>query len=149
MIARSVRHAAVRTLLVVALAAVGCGDATGPDFDESLGVDLSLMTLTASGLYVLDLTVGSGETAISGARATVDYSGWLTSGRRFDFGTYAFRLGRAEAIAGFDEGVQGMRVGGKRRLVIPPSLGYGDNGSGPIPPKAYLLFEIELVALTP
>jgi FKBP-type peptidyl-prolyl cis-trans isomerase FkpA len=68
---------------------------------------------------------------------------------RFDTGSYTFRLGQREAIDGFDEGVLGMRVGGQRRIVVPPALGYGDRGYGAIPPNAYLLFELELLSVAP
>jgi peptidylprolyl isomerase len=145
---RLLRCARACTLLLTAVAAA-CGDSTGPEFDPDLGVDLSAMTQTASGLYVLDVTVGTGAIATAGSSATVRYTGWLTNGVQFDSGTYTFRLSRREAIDGFDEGVLGMRVGGKRRIVVPPALGYGESGGGPIPPNAYLLFDLELVSLAP
>ena len=147
MIDRLLRRALVLTVFVLG----GCGDdATGPDFDSALSVDIAAMTQTASGLYVLDVTVGSGALAGSGNQVNVRYSGWLESGRRFDAGDYAFRLGRREAIDGFDQGVTGMRVGGKRRIVVPPTLGYGSQGvPGEIPPNAYLLFDLELLSVTP
>ena len=140
-----------RAFLLIVWVAVGCGDdATGPAFETALGVDITVMTRTASGLYVLDQTVGAGAQAQTGNQVNVRYSGWLESGRRFDAGDYAFRLGRREAIDGFDEGVTGMRVGGKRRIVIPPSLGYGAQGiQGQIPPNAYLLFDLELLSAGP
>lgn len=143
------RCARAVTLLLVTLTAGACADATGPDFDSSLGVDLSAMTKTASGLYVLDVTIGTGAVATSGLSATVRYSGWLESGAQFDSGNYTFRLGRMQAIDGFDEGVTGMRVGGKRRIVIPPDLGYGVRGVGQIPPNAHLLFDLELLSVSP
>jgi FKBP-type peptidyl-prolyl cis-trans isomerase len=144
------RRARVCALLLTAVAIGACGDdATAPDFDPALGVDLTAMTQTASGLYVLDVTVGTGAVATTGSSATVRYSGWLTNGVRFDAGNYTFRLGQRQAIDGFDEGVLGMRVGGKRRIVIPPSLGYGTSGSGQIPPNAHLLFDLELLSVAP
>ena len=149
MLARLLRRARACTLLLVAVTSPGCEDATGPDFDPSLGVDLTLMTKTASGLYFLDVIVGTGAAATAGSSATVHYSGWLTNGVRFDTGSYTFRLGRGQAIDGFDEGVLGMQVGGKRRIVVTPSLGYGDGGAGSIPPKAYLLFDLELISVAP
>jgi FKBP-type peptidyl-prolyl cis-trans isomerase FkpA len=138
-------------LIVMALVVGGCGDddATGLEFDSSLGVDLGAMTQRASGLYVQDVTIGTGSAAASGNAVTVRYSGWLVSGFRFDAGTYTFRLGRREAIDGFDEGVTGMRVGGKRRIVIPPALGYGNQAVGQIPPNSYLLFDLELLLVAP
>jgi FKBP-type peptidyl-prolyl cis-trans isomerase FkpA len=148
MLDRRLGGARAMTLLFLALATAAC-DSTGPDFDSGLGVDLAAMTQTASGLYVLDVTVGTGAVAAVGNRATVRYTGWLENGDQFDSGTYTFRLGQREAIDGFDEGVTGMRVGGERRIVIPPSLGYGELGSGRIPGDAYLLFDMELLSLAP
>jgi FKBP-type peptidyl-prolyl cis-trans isomerase FkpA len=104
-----------------------------------------------------DLSVGTGAEAVSGRRVSVNYTGWLydpnaprNEGSRFDTsigrGPFAFTLGRGEVIAGWDQGIAGMRVGGRRRLVIPPSLGYGAQGMPPvIPPNATLLFEVELL----
>jgi FKBP-type peptidyl-prolyl cis-trans isomerase len=147
--ARLLRRSAARTLLLGAVAASGCSDSTGPVFDESLGVDLSVMTQTASGLYYLDMTVGTGTAAAPGSSARVQYSGWLASGVQFDSGSFTFRLSSGQAIAGFDEGVQGMQVGGRRRIVVPPELGYGDRRVGSIPPNSYLLFDMQLLSVTP
>jgi FKBP-type peptidyl-prolyl cis-trans isomerase FkpA len=151
MLERMRRRACVSALLLVALTTGACGEdaPTGPDFDPSLGVDLSAMTRTGSGLYVLDLVVGTGTLATTGSMVVVRYSGWLTNGTRFDAGDFPFRLGQRRAIDGFDQGVLTMRVGGKRRIVVPPSLGYGASGSGSIPPNAYLLFELELLSVSP
>jgi FKBP-type peptidyl-prolyl cis-trans isomerase FkpA len=100
-----------------------------------------------------DLRVGSGTEATAGRRLTVNYGGWLYSasaaenkGRQFDAGSFAFTLGAGQVIRGFDQGAAGMRVGGLRRLVIPPDLAYGASGSndGRIPPNATLVFDIEL-----
>ena len=108
-------------------------------------------TTTASGLVIEDLTVGGGAVAAAGQQATVHYTGWLTSGRKFDSSKdrnqpFAFPLGGGRVIAGWDEGVQGMRVGGVRKLTIPPELGYGASGAGGvIPPNATLVFDVELV----
>jgi FKBP-type peptidyl-prolyl cis-trans isomerase len=109
------------------------------------------MTKTASGLYYKDLVTGTGATAAAGYTVRVAYSGWLVNGQQFD-GTekkvppyFEFLLNAGKVIKGWDEGVQGMKVGGKRQLVIPPALGYGDNGSGSIPGKAILVFEITLL----
>jgi FKBP-type peptidyl-prolyl cis-trans isomerase FkpA len=114
-------------------------------------------TTTASGLQYEDVTPGSGDEAKAGDHVSVHYTGWLyqdgEAGRKFDSsvdrGTpFEFPLGAGHVIGGWDEGVQGMRVGGTRRLVIPPELGYGARGAGGvIPPNATLLFEVELLGV--
>ena len=102
-------------------------------------------------LVVEDLVVGTGATAAVGDTVTVHYRGSFTNGSVFDtsYGgnPYSFRLGAGQVIPGFDQGVVGMRVGGKRRLTIPPSLGYGSQGSGPIPGNTTIVFEVELVSI--
>lgn len=108
---------------------------------------------TPSGLIIEDVTVGSGEPAIAGQRVTVHYTGWLTDGEKFDSSKdrndpFDFPLGAGHVIKGWDEGVQGMRVGGTRKLTIPPALGYGARGAGGvIPPNATLVFEVELLGI--
>lgn len=110
-------------------------------------------TTTASGLEIEDITIGEGAEATSGQAVLVHYTGWLTDGRKFDSSKdrhepFEFRLGGQEVIAGWDEGVAGMKIGGTRKLTIPPQLGYGARGAGGvIPPNATLLFEVELLAL--
>lgn len=145
---RSIGRPITVLALSVALAA-GCGgnSATAPDFDASLGVDLAAMTKSGSGLYWQDLTVGAGAAAKTGDQATVSYSGWLSSGQRFDAGSFTFTVGVGQVIAGFDEGVMGMKVGGKRKLVIPPELGYGNRAVGSIPANSTLVFDVELLGL--
>jgi FKBP-type peptidyl-prolyl cis-trans isomerase len=107
----------------------------------------------AGGLRYTDLKVGDGDIAETGLNATVHYTGWLTDGTKFDSSLdsgqpYRFRIGQG-VIAGWSEGVKGMRVGGKRHLTIPPDLGYGANGYPPvIPPNATLVFDIELLGLS-
>lgn len=109
------------------------------------------MTRTASGLYIQDLTVGTGDEATSGATVTVHYEGWLSNGTKFDSSrdrgqSFNFLLGAGRVIPGWDEGVAGMRVGSLRKLVIPPQLGYGVGGAPPtIPGNATLVFDIELL----
>lgn len=136
-------------LLLLGIALGGCGEDpfSLPEFDASLGIDVSTMTKTASGLYYQDLVVGDGVTATAGQFVHVDYTGWLADGTQFGSGEYSFQLGTGQAIDGFDEGVTGMKVGGKRKLVLPPDLAYGKNGSGPIPGNATLVFEVELLEI--
>jgi len=115
------------------------------------------MITTASGLQYEDTVEGSGAVATAGQRVSVHYTGWLyvdgAAGTKFDSSKdrgqpFAFPLGGRRVIAGWDEGVQGMKVGGTRRLLIPPQLGYGAGGAGGvIPPNATLLFEVELLAV--
>ena len=106
---------------------------------------------TKSGLKYVELKVGTGETAKAGHRVTVHYTGWLKNGKKFDSSRdrddpFTFDLGAGDVIKGWDEGVAGMKVGGKRRLIIPPKLGYGAKGAGKvIPPNAELIFEVELL----
>jgi FKBP-type peptidyl-prolyl cis-trans isomerase len=110
-------------------------------------------TKTASGLEYWDIKVGTGATALPGHTVKVHYTGWLTTGKKFDtsVGTgkpFKFNLGAGEVIKGWDEGVAGMKVGGKRQLRIPPDLAYGDQGSpGAIPPGATLIFDVLLVGV--
>ncbi len=108
---------------------------------------------TASGLQYIDLKVGTGATAQAGQTVTVHYTGWLENGKKFDSSVdrgqpFSFPLGAGRVIKGWDEGVQGMKVGGKRKLIIPSNLGYGARGAGGIiPPSATLIFEVELLGL--
>jgi FKBP-type peptidyl-prolyl cis-trans isomerase len=108
---------------------------------------------TASGLQYIDLRMGTGATAQAGQTVSVHYSGWLDNGTPFDSSLergqpFSFPLGAGRVIKGWDEGVQGMQVGGKRKLIIPSHLGYGARGAGNvIPPHATLIFEVELLAV--
>ena len=109
-------------------------------------------TKTASGLQYWDIKAGTGAVAQSGHKVKVDYTGWLTNGKKFDssVGTgrpFEFMLGAGQVIKGWDEGVAGMKVGGKRQLRIPPDLAYGQRGVGDglIPPNSTLIFDVELL----
>ena len=124
-----------------------------PDFAPELGVDLSKTTETASGLHFVDLAVGDGAAAARGKSVSVHYTGWLPDGTKFDSSRdrgqpFEFALGRGQVIRGWDEGVAGMKVGGRRKLVIPAALGYGSRGVGPIPPDSPLVFDVELLDVT-
>ena len=144
--------------LAVAVTACGGTDITGPpeevEFAPELNVDLTQMTRTASGLYIQDLVVGAGDEAVTGNTVSVHYSGWLPDGTLFDTsrqagrGPFAFQIGDSGIIAGWNEGVAGMRVGGTRKLVIPPQLAYGVRGAPPtIPGNVSLVFDIELLEI--
>lgn len=108
---------------------------------------------TTSGLQYIDQVVGAGDTATAGQTVSVHYTGWLTDGKKFDSSVdrgqpFSFRLGVGQVIKGWDEGVQGMKIGGKRKLTIPSNLGYGARGAGGlIPPHATLVFDVELLGL--
>ncbi len=109
--------------------------------------------MTDSGLKYDDTVIGDGATAVKGQTVSVHYTGWLTDGEKFDSSKdrndpFQFQLGAGRVIRGWDEGVQGMKVGGTRRLTIPPQLGYGAAGAGGvIPPNATLVFDVELLAI--
>lgn len=144
-------------VLLVGLA--GCGDdpvaidVRDVTFAPELGIDLDAMTRTSSGLYYQDIQVGDGATAIPGRLVGVLYRGWLADGTLFDEvqdpnDPLVFQLGVGMVIRGWDEGVRGMRVGGVRKLVVPPSLGYGDEARGPIPANSVLVFEVRLLSVS-
>lgn len=150
---------------LAALATIGCKKADAPaaapppasqapaaaPAPAAPAADTMAMTRKPSGIFVKDLTMGTGPAAHAGQLVSVHYVGTLMDGRQFDANVgsappMAFHLGAHEMIAGFDEGVAGMKVGGKRMVVLPPALGYGANGNGPVPPNATLVFTIDLVS---
>lgn len=108
---------------------------------------------TSSGLTYVDQTVGTGDVAVAGKTVSVHYTGWLENGKKFDTSVdrnqpFSFPLGAGRVIKGWDEGVEGMKVGGKRKLTIPANLGYGARGAGGvIPPNATLIFDVELLGV--
>lgn len=121
-------------------------------YAKELDVHLDHMTKLPSGLYILDVKEGTGPGIAPGQTAQVHYTGWLVNGKQFDSSVggspLEFAVGQARVIAGWDEGVAGMKVGGKRRLVIPPELGYGAEGyPGAIPGNATLVFDVELIGI--
>ena len=107
-----------------------------------------------SGLEIEDQIVGDGDEATAGHTVEVHYTGWLTDGTKFDSShdrnqTFSFKLGAGQVIAGWDQGVAGMKIGGSRKLTIPADLGYGERGAGGvIPPNATLVFKVELIGLS-
>ncbi|PPD45010.1 MAG: peptidylprolyl isomerase [Methylocystis sp.] len=139
--------------LAIALVAVAAGLALAP---AAVRAEPET-TLTASGLKYTDVKVGTGAEAQPGKTVSVHYTGWLynggTKGKKFDSSRdrgepFDFPLGGGQVIQGWDEGVAGMKVGGKRTLVIPPNLGYGQRGAGSaIPGGATLLFDVELIGV--
>lgn len=145
--------------VVVLVLLGGCGsDPVGPrdpedlTFAASLGVDLSQMTRTSDGLYYEVLVAGEGTDVVQeGDELSVDYTGWLHNGNRFDGGTYEFTIGGDDpldqVIDGWFLGLQGMRLGETRLLVIPYSLAYGDQRAGDIPKYSTLVFEVTIDSL--
>ena len=113
--------------------------------------EIGVAQVTSSGLKITELSLGNGQEATPGKKVSVNYKGELDNGKEFDSsygrGPFEFSLGAGMVIKGWDEGVAGMKVGGKRKLVIPPELGYGSRGIGPIPPNSVLTFEVELLGV--
>ncbi len=109
-------------------------------------------TAAIPGLVIKDVKVGKGAVAVPGKTVTVNYTGWLTDGTKFDSSLdrhepFSFHLGAGKVIPGWDKGVAGMKVGGKRKLTISPELAYGASGAGKIPPNATLIFQVELLGV--
>lgn len=146
--------------LVLALLTACGSDNTAPSiptieettFDAALGIDLATFTKNANGLYFKELVVGTGTLAQDGKQVGVRYKGQLPDAFVFDENAppkpvFSFRLGAGEVVPGFDQGTRGMRIGGKRQVIIPPVLGYGSRGSGSVPPYAILIFTIDLISV--
>lgn len=151
-----------RSLVLPALLALAaCSESLGPEdpdigsitFAAALNVDISRLTRDASGVYYRDLVIGSGGTVGPNSTLSVYYTGWLPNGTQFDSrkapaSPFQILLGQHFLIEGWEKGLPGARAGGKRQLVIPPSLGYGSVGAGTaVPPNSYLVFEIDVVSL--
>jgi FKBP-type peptidyl-prolyl cis-trans isomerase FkpA len=141
--------------LPLALAtAFACGSAPAVPiestvFAQNLGVSLPDSTKLPSGMYIRDAVVGAGAEAKAGRGVTMKYSGWLADGTAFDANQnegIRFVLGSGQVIAGWDQGIVGMKVGGTRQLIIPPQLAYGSEGRGPIPSNAVLVFSVTMVS---
>ena len=145
-----------RTLaLALGLSLVACGGPSVPtiestQFGASLQVDLKASTKTADGEYFRDVIPGTGAVVERGQLLQVNYSGFFADGSPFDSSTgrgpFSFHLGAGEVIMGWDQGLIGVRVGCTRQLIIPPALGYGSNGQGPIPPNAILVFTVQVIS---
>ena len=124
----------------------GLGVASATPTPDSVDI-----TITGSGVQIQELVVGTGAEAKAGDKVSMHYTGWLEDGKQFDSSRsrnqpFEFTLGAGEVIPGWEEGVTGMKVGGKRKLTIPPEMAYGDKGAGSvIPPNATLTFEVELL----
>ena len=119
---------------------------------EEVVIDESGYTMTKSGLKYYDEKIGDGEVARPGQRAEVHYTGWLTNGTKFDSShdrnkPFDFTIGSGQVIKGWDEGVVGMKIGGKRKLIVPPALGYADRPQGSIPANSTPRFDVELLKL--
>jgi FKBP-type peptidyl-prolyl cis-trans isomerase len=147
--------------LILTLVLLGCsgnrsdegGKANVPAKSPERPTDSSEPTTTTeSGLQIQDIVVGEGATAETGNMVAVHYTGWLLDGKKFDSSLdrgkpYTIKLGAGEVIKGWDEGLVGMKVGGKRKLTIPPELAYGERGKGPIPPNSTLIFECYMMSV--
>lgn len=142
-------RAVISLTAILALVAVGCE--RGGERKEEMPSGEPEMVRTESGLQYLDIVEGTGPSPETGQTAVVHYTGRLADGTKFDSShdrgrPFQFEVGKGRVIKGWDEGVASMKVGGKRKLVIPPELGYGSRGAGEaIPPNAELTFEVELL----
>ena len=141
----------VKVCLVLAVAALAAAGVVKPSHAEEKGAAAAKTVTTASGLKYVDVKVGTGAAPVKGKMVKVHYTGTLENGKKFDSSVdrnqpFSFAIGVGQVIQGWDEGVMGMKVGGKRKLTIPSKLGYGERGAGGvIPPNATLLFDVELL----
>ncbi|MBV7534215.1 FKBP-type peptidyl-prolyl cis-trans isomerase [Duganella sp. sic0402] len=143
--------------LAVAVTLAGCDRAKAPETAAAPAASADAAApVVAVQLQKIDAVAGTGKEATAGVTAVVNYTGWLYEpnapqqhGPQFDSSVgrepFSFRLGAGQVIPGWDEGVQGMKVGGKRTLIVPANMGYGERGAGPIPPNATLIFDVELL----
>ncbi|MBJ6726939.1 FKBP-type peptidyl-prolyl cis-trans isomerase [Geomesophilobacter sediminis] len=148
---RNVEKFIVALLLIAAIAIPACSQKEVKGPGEAPVTAAGSEVKTPSGLAYVDLVQGKGASPVAGKVVTVHYTGWLVNGTKFDSSVdrgepFKFTIGAGQVIPGWDEGVMGMKVGGKRKLIIPPQLGYGAAGAGGvIPPNATLIFEVELL----
>jgi FKBP-type peptidyl-prolyl cis-trans isomerase len=148
----------ILSLSVLPVAGCGSDEVTAPPstietatFAPALGVNLSASTKTTSGVYYRDIVTGTGAAVASGQTLAVHYTGWLVNGTQFDANgpndaPFSFILTTGNVIAGWHLGIAGMRVGGQRQLIIPPSLGYGAQANGTIPGNSILVFNVTIVS---
>ena len=165
------KRLAVRCFLAGALALAACGDGTArsrldavrttlnpppppPDtipemleYAADLGINIADMLKLPAGVLYEDVRVGEGDEAVPGDEVDVRLAGWLPDGTPIDSTTLTFRLGAGEVIGGLDAGIPGLRAGGRRKLVVPPGLAYGEEGRNAVPALAVLVYEVELSAV--
>ncbi len=155
---RALRAFALASVISLPFLASCSSDSTGTstsstietaNFASTLGVNLAASTRTTNGDYIRDIVVGTGALVVTGNTVNARYDGYLVNGKLFDSnqaGGITFKLGSGGVITGWDEGIPGMHVGGKRQIIIPPALGYGGNGSGSIPGNSILVFTVEVMS---
>lgn len=152
------RHAVLAASIMLAAACAGDAEPGGSDvarnYAAELNVDLGRMEQLPGGLRIRDIEMGAGDPAERGQVIVVHYTGWLPDGTEFDTSRnhgvpMEVVIGDGRVIPGWDDGIPGMRPGGRRQLVIPPDMAYGADGIGPIPPNATLVFVVELIEVHP